>query len=78
MKQVQINTAVAACQECLLVVADLDTAADAGKDEGARVQRLEVSPRHLQHQREGGGHNADQTGATLDVAAPLVTAGGFI
>ena len=72
MKDVHIDPLVAARKEGRLVVLSCDTLTDTCKNQGTRINGLEVTTRHLQDQRECSGHDCDQLGASFNTATTLV------
>ena len=72
MQDVHVDTLLPTDLERGLVVSVVDACSDASKNQGSRVDGLEISTRHLQYQRMGTWHHCHQLRAAFDVAASFV------
>lgn len=72
VKDVQVNTLTAACEECFVISFSLNASSDRSKYECPRIYCLQVPSGHLQHNRVGCGNNGNDLRASLNTSASLV------
>lgn len=77
MHNVHVHHLATAAKECIPVVFSIDEISDAGQNQSARENGLDVTPGHLQDNCKSGGNDAHQAPSTLDASAPFVQFGGI-